>query len=752
MSYRKGNVKMSSFTRKFWIIYLCAVAFVFILFGVISIGGFGAMPSLEELENPQSNLASEIFSADQKVIGKYFIENRSNIHYDELSPYLVNALIATEDIRFEDHSGVDFKAMGRVILGLFTGGKGGGSTITQQLAKNLFPRQENQNIFLFIVTKLKEWVMAIKLERNFSKQEILALYFNTVPFGSQAYGIKSAAKTYYNKTPGDLKIEEAAMLIGLLKGQTWYSPVRNPERAMKRREVVLNQMLKYDFINESVYDSVRQLPLDMSEYSPADQNSGTATYFREYLRNVLVAWCKEHKKPDGDYYNLYKDGLKIYTTINSKMQEYAEEAVQEYLGQELQPSFFKHWKGMKNAPFDRNLTQADIDQIMRQAVTRSDRYINMKKDGFSESDIQKSFREKTEMTVFTWNGDKDTLMTPLDSIRYYKYFLHVGLMSVEPQSGYVRAYVGGIDYKHFKYDHVKIGTRQVGSTFKPFLYTLAMQEGEFSPCTKIPNIPVSFDMPDGTVWTPQNSSEEEDNGKMVTLKYALANSINYISAYLMKRYSPQAVINLVRKMGITNPIDAVPSICLGTPDVSVYEMTGAMATYANKGIYMEPIFITRIEDKYGNVLANFIPKQEEAMNDETAYLMISLMKGVVEGGTGSRLRYKFGLSAPIAGKTGTTQNYSDGWFIGLVPQLVTGVWVGAEDRSVHFRSITLGQGAHMALPIWGLYMKRIYADKTLKFPTADFEAPSKPLSVEIDCAKYESKKNKRDDYLEGFGF
>lgn len=752
MSYRKARGIVSSTTRKFWIIYASLVALVFILFGIISIGGFGEMPSLQELENPESNLASEIFSADQKVIGKYFIENRSNIHYEDLSPHLVNALIATEDIRFENHSGVDFKAVGRVILGFFTGGKGGGSTITQQLAKNLFPRRENQNIFSFTITKLKEWVMAIKLERNFSKQEILALYFNTVPFGSQAYGIKSASKIYYNKSPDKLKVEEAAMLIGLLKGQTWYSPVRNPERAIKRREVVLNQMSRYDFITETVYDSLRKLPLDMSEYSPQDQNSGQATYFREYLRNVLVDWCKEHKKPDGENYNLYKDGLKIYTTINSRMQEYAEEAVQEYIGKELQPSFFKHWKGVQNAPFDRNLSREEVDQVIRQAVVRSERYVNMEKDGATEAEISKAFRTPVEMTVFSWKGDIDTIMSPLDSIKYYKYFLQVGMMSVEPQTGYVRAYVGGIDYKYFKYDHVKIGTRQVGSTFKPFLYTLAMQEGEFSPCTKVPNIPVSFEMPDGTEWTPSNSSDDEDNGKMVTLKYALANSINYISAFLMKRYSPQAVIDLVRKMGVSNKIDPVPSICLGTPDVSVYEMTGAMATYANKGIFVEPIFITRIEDKYGNVLANFIPKQQEAMNEETAYLMISLMKGVVEGGTGSRLRYKFGLSAPMAGKTGTTQNYSDGWFIGIVPQMVTGVWVGAEDRSVHFRNITLGQGANMALPVWATYMKKIYADPVLKFSTGDFDAPVKPLSVEIDCNRYENKQKKHDDFLEGFGF
>jgi penicillin-binding protein 1A len=748
MKSKKGNW---SFTKKFWVAYFSLVAFIFILFIFISLGGFGFMPSLEELENPKSNLASEIFSADQKVIGKYYIENRSNVHYEELSPNLVNALIATEDARFESHSGVDFKAMMRVFYGVFTGGKGGGSTITQQLAKNLFPRGENQNFFTTVFTKLKEWVMAIKLERNYSKQEIIALYFNTVPFGSQAFGVKSAAKIFFNKDAKDLKIEEAAVLVGMLKAPTWYNPVRNPERALKRREVVLHQMEKYDYITSEAYDSIRVLPLDMSQYIPQDQNSGRATYLREYLRGYLVKWCEEHKKPDGEPYNLYKDGLKIYTTINSKMQQYAEEAVKEYMGKDLQPLFFKHWKGVKNAPFDRNMTQADIDKIMRQAMERTDRYIQLKKNNIDEQEILKIFRTPVEMTVFSWKGDLDTTMSPLDSIKYYKYFLQTGMMSVEPQTGYVRAYVGGIDYKYFKYDHVKVGKRQVGSTFKPFLYTLAMQEGEFSPCSKVPNIPVSFDLGDGTQWVPSNS-DEDDNGKMVTLKYALANSINYVSAYLMKRYSPMAVINLVRKMGVTSKIDAVPSICLGTPDISVYEMTGAMATYANKGIYIEPIFITRIEDKYGNLLASFIPKQQEAMNEETAFLMTNLMKGVVEGGTGSRLRYRYGLTAPIAGKTGTTQNNSDGWFIGLTPQLVSSVWVGAEDRSVHFRNITMGQGATMALPIWAIYMKKIYADKTLKISTSDFEHPSKPLTVDIDCNAYESKQKKRDDFLEGFGF
>ncbi|MCX6273068.1 MAG: transglycosylase domain-containing protein [Bacteroidetes bacterium] len=737
------------FIQRFWIFYFSLLAFLFFLFVVISLGGFGFMPSLEELENPKSNLASEIISSDQKVIGKYFIENRSNIHYNDLSPHLVNALIATEDIRFKDHSGVDIKAMGRVILGIVTfSHKGGGSTITQQLAKNLFPRDDHSFFLKTMIVKLKEWVTAIRLERNYSKEEIIALYFNTVPFGSATYGIKSAAKTFYNKEPKDLTIEEAALMVGVLKAPSWYSPVRNMERAMKRREVVLSQMEKYNFITESQYDSLRGLPIDMSHYRLQDQNSGPATYFREYLRNYLVDWCEQHKKPDGNSYNLYKDGLKIYATINSRMQEYAEIAVTEHLGKDLQPAFFKHWKGYKNAPFDRNLTQTDINLIMKQAVERSDRYLRMKRNNATDEEIDKAFHTKTSMSVFTWKGERDTVMTPMDSIRYYKYFLLTGLMSVEPQTGFVRAYVGGIDYKYFKYDHVKLGRRQVGSTFKPFLYTLAMQEGEFTPCTKVPNIPVSFDLPDGSIWTPANA-ENDDNGKMVTLKYALANSINYVSAYLMKRYSPLSVINLVRKMGITSPIDPVPSICLGTPDISVYEMTGAMGTYANKGLYIEPIFITRIEDKFGNVLTNFIPRQEEAMNEQTAYLMISLMKGVVESGTGIRLRYKYGLSFPIAGKTGTTSNYSDGWFMGLTPNLVTGIWVGFEDRSVHFRNMTLGQGANMALPIWGLYMQQVYKDATLDFPREDFEKPQN-FSVSLDCDKFQPPKN-QEDFLEGFG-
>lgn len=729
------------YVKRFWLLYAASVVFILLLFLLLSTGIFGFMPSFRELENPRSNLASEVYASDHVLLGKYYIENRSNIHYNELSPNLISALLATEDIRFREHSGIDLKAIPRVIFGVLTfSNKGGGSTITQQLAKNLFPREENPFFLKMILIKVKEWITAVRLERNYTKEEIMAMYFNTVPFGSNSYGIKTASRTYFNKSPAELNTEESAMLVGMLKAPSYYNPARNHERAVQRRATVLNQMRKYDFITREQCDSLKKLPLNMKEYHAQDHASGLATYFREYLRTYLNGWLKEHKKPDGEPYNLYKDGLKIYTTINSKMQKYAEEAVAEHMGKDLQPQFFKHWKGVKNAPFDRNLTQAEVDKIMTQAVHRSTRFINLKKQGLSEKEILESFKKKVKMRVFTWNGEKDTVMTPYDSIRYYKFFLLAGLLSIEPQTGYVRAYVGGINYKHFQYDHVMLSRRQVGSTFKPFLYTLAMQEGEFSPCTQVPNVPVSFQMEDGTVWTPQNSDKDRE-GEMVTLKWALANSVNYISAYLMKRYSPEAVVQVARKMGLTSEIPAVPSICLGTPDLSLYEMTGAMCCYPNKGVYIEPIFITKIEDKNGNIIESFVPKKNEAFNEQTAFLMLNLMKGVVESGTGARLRYRYNFSNPIAGKTGTTQNNSDGWFMGITPQLVTGVWVGCEDRSVHFRTIVLGQGATMALPIWGLYMQKVYKDKSLNVSMGDFESPEIPLSVEIDCGKYKQPGN-----------
>ncbi len=740
-----NSTNFKIYVKRFWIFVASAFLFIVLLFTMLSLGWLGFMPSFEELENPKSNLASEIITADQQILGKYYIENRSNTHYNELSPALINALIATEDARFEKHSGVDmrsiFRVLGKTIIGR-NKSSGGGSTITQQLAKNLFPRDKNQYKILMVFTKLKEWIVAAKLERNYTKEEIIAMYFNTVDFGSNSFGIKTAARTFFNKNPDSLKIEEAALLVGILKAPTFYSPIKNPENAKKRREVVLNQMRKNDFITREQYDSLRALPLDMTGYTLQDHSAGYGTYFREYLRLYLNEWCENHKKPDGSKYNLYKDGLKIYTTINYKMQKYAEEAVAEHLGKDLQPAFYKHWKGLKNAPFSQ-LTDEEIKSVYQSSMRTSDRYRRMKENNASEEEILEAFNTPVAMRVFTWKGDRDTIMTPYDSLKYYKWFLHTGLMSMEPQTGYVRAYVGGINYKHFQFDNVKVGKRQVGSTFKPFVYTLAMQEGEFSPCTEVPNLPVTFDLGDGTTWTPQNADDKRE-GEMITLKWALANSVNNVSAYLMKRFSPAAVINMARKMGITSPIDPVPALCLGTPDLSVYEMTGAMSTFANKGVYIEPIFITRIEDKNGNVIENFIPKQKEAMSDITAYLMTELMKGVVESGTGARLRYKFGLDAPIAGKTGTTQNNSDGWFMGITPALTTGVWVGGEVRSIHFRSITLGQGANMALPIWALYMKKVWADKSLNIPKNNFEKPSVDISDRIDCKKFNQEIKNED--------
>lgn len=733
--------KVSKFFRWFWIIYFSIIGLVILLFTAISLGWLGFMPSFEELENPKSNLASEIISADQQLLGKYYFENRSNVHYEDLSPELINALIATEDIRFEKHSGVDGKALVRVLLGVMTfSHKGGGSTITQQLAKNLFPRKTDRNIFETIIIKFKEWVVATKLERNYSKEEIIAMYLNTVPFGSQTFGIKSAAKTFFNKTPAEINKEEAALLVGILKAPTWYSPVRNPERSMERRDVVLNQMKKYEFISPIEYDSLTTIPIDMTNFRLQDHTTGLGTYFREYLRGYLKDWCKTHFKADGTPYNLYKDGLKIYTTINSKMQQYAEDAVKEHLANDLQPAFNKHWEGRKNAPFDHHLSSREIDSLIVQAMRRSERYQNLRKAGMPLDSINLLFNTPTEMTVFSWRGDIDTVMTPLDSIKYYKYFLLAGMMSVEPQTAYVRAYVGGIDYRYFKYDHVTLGKRQVGSTFKPFLYTLAIQEGGYTPCTKVPNVPVSFELWNGDLWTPENSTDDRE-GEMVTLRWALANSVNYISAYLMKQFSPTAVIQMTRKMGVTSQFDTVPSICLGTPDISLYEMVGALSTFVNKGVYKEPIFITRIEDKNGNVIEKFIPYQQEAMSEETAYLMLEMLKGVVNEGTGIRLKYKYKFNQEIAGKTGTTQNHSDGWFIGITPDLVTGVWVGAEDRSVHFRSLSLGQGANMALPIWAIYMKKIYADTTLNVSQEGFEKPTTQLTVELDCDKLQQAKD-----------
>lgn len=763
--------------RKMWIIFFSIVIFCVLFFAGVSIGMLGPIPSFEQLENPSNNLASEIYTADQKLLGKYYIENRTNVEYQQLSPYLVQALIATEDIRFEKHSGVDMRGLIRVIVKTIFGGdksSGGGSTITQQLAKNLYERPKGISKLKVVSIKFREWVTAIKLERNYTKEEIIAMYLNTVDFGSQAFGIKSAAKTYFDKTPDSLNIEESAMLVGMLKAPTKFNPVRNPENAKGRRLVVLLQMYKYKFITAEQLDSLKDLPLNTNKFKLQDHKSGYATYFREYLRkimnesepkrnnyindeeyqivknqwdnNALYGWCNKNKKPDGSKYNLYTDGLKIYTTIDSRMQKYAEEAVCDHLSKTLQPQFNREVKHARFAPFTSLYRQEDVDKLMEQAKRRSERYIQMKNDGANQNEIDKAFNTKMPMRMFSWNGEFDTIMTPMDSIKYYKWFLHAGFMAVEPQTGYVKAYVGGINYKYFKYDHVCLSRRQVGSTFKPFVYSVAMGDGQYSPCTKIPMMPVTIDLGKGKTWTPKNSGKVKE-GEMVTLRYALAGSINWASAYLIKRSSPEAVIRLARKMGITSPMPAVYAIALGVPELTVYEMVGAQTTYPNKGIWTEPIFVTRIEDKDGNILANFVPRRQEAMSEETAYLMLELMKGVVDGGTSGRLRTVYNLKYPIAGKTGTTDDNSDGWFMGITPDLVAGCWVGAEDMQVHFISTALGQGANMALPIWGIFMNKVYADKSINISTKDFEKPSKPLKVEIDCGKYdrEHRNDRKED-------
>lgn len=720
--------------KKMWLFFAGFWIFVILIFLCISVGIFGFMPSFEELENPRNNLATEIISCDGAVLGTYYIENRSNVDYAALSPYLIKALVATEDARFYNHSGIDMRALARVVGKTLLGqnsGAGGGSTITQQLAKNLFPRKR-QNKLAVAFRKLKEWVIAVKLEHNYTKEEIIVMYLNTVDFGNNSFGIKTAANTYFGTTPDSLRIEEAALLIGMLKAPSYYSPIRHSERALLRREVVLSQMQKMGYISNEEYEQFRQRPLDLTKFKQQDHKAGLGTYFREYLRRYLTTWCENHRKPDGTAYNLYRDGLKIYTTIDSRMQRYAEEAVAEHLGKDLQPAFYSTMKGMRNAPFN-NVTEESVQRFLVQAMKQSERYRNLKSEGATTSEIERAFKQPVEMQVFTWQGMKDTVMSPWDSLVYYKWFLHCGLMSIEPQTGHVKAYVGGINYDYFQFDNVTGARRQVGSTFKPFVYTMALAEGDFLPCDEVPNVKVCVEQAGLPDWCPKNSTDAKE-GEMVTLKWALANSVNYISAYLIKRFSPQSVVNLVRGMGITSPIEAVPSICLGTCDLSVCEMTGAMATYANKGVFTKPMFITSIEDRNGVVLERFSPEQHEAMNERTAYVTTKLMQGVVDGGTGIRLRYKYGITAPIAGKTGTTQNNSDGWFMGLTPNLVTGVWVGGEVRSIHFRRTDLGQGAHMALPIWAIYMKKVFEDKNINLYQGDFEQPEGVLD-QFDCTK-----------------
>lgn len=716
----------------FWILFSSPIVGIFLM--VLFVRLFSDLPDTEELQNPKTLLATEIYSSDLKVIGKFYAENRTNVKYSEISPNVINALIATEDARFFEHSGIDIRSLGRVVYGALTGSSssGGGSTISQQLAKMLFPREDLSKIGL-VIRKFKEWIIAVKLEKEYTKEEIIALYLNKFDFVNNAVGIKSAAQIYFNTTPDSLNIEEAAMLVGMAKNPSYFNPNRFHDKAEGRRNTVLQQMCKYGYLTEQACDSIKAIPLKL-DFHPEDHNEGLAPYFREYLRDVfLKKWCEENRKPDGTRYDIYRDGLKIYTTIDSRMQKYGEQAVTEHLT-DLQAAFFKDCTRKKNAPFAWNVSKDEINTIMKTAMKRSERYRVLKKAGLSMDEIEKVFNTAIPMKLFTWQGEKDTVLSPWDSIKYAKYYLQAGFMSIEPQTGYIKAWVGGINHKYFQYDHVQIGhARQVGSTFKPFVYALAIQEG-YLPCYRLPNVPTTISY-DGKEWTPSNS-DDKLNGKMLTIQQALANSVNYISAYFMKQFGPQATVDLVRRMGIVSPIEAVPAICLGTPEISVFEMVGANATFANKGTWIEPTFVTRIEDKNGKVLADFVPKTEEVMSEEKAYIMIQLMKGVVTSGTGVRLRYRYKLNQPMAGKTGTTQNNSDGWFMGITPDLVSGCWVGGEDRAIHFNTTDQGQGASMALPIFAKYMTKIYADKSIKITQGDFEKPAKKIDADLDCSKY----------------
>jgi len=728
-----------------WLIITSPFFGLFLLVNLTAFGVFGDLPSFEQLENPKNNLATEIISEDGIVLGKYFFENRSRVNYNEIPDNLINAFISTEDVRFRNHSGIDGRALLRAIYGALAGktSSGGASTITQQLSKMLFTEKPSSGIER-VMQKLKEWIISGQLEKRYTKDEILTMYLNRFDWVNNAVGIKSASQVYFNKAPIDLNVSESAMLVGMLKNPSYYNPNRRIELTKGRRNIVLSQMKKYEVISDSLYDTLVQQPIILN-FKKASHNEGLAPYFREYFRGELKKWCEKNTKPDGTNYNAYTDGLKVYTTINSRLQKFAEEGMRTHISS-LQKDFNNHWKGYTKAPYPDDFEWEQIDEIIDQGMKRSVRYKKLKKAGKSNSEIKSIFKKKVKMTLFSWDGEIDTLLSPRDSIKYNKFFIHSGMMSMDPKTGHVKAYVGGINYKHFKYDHVKIGKRQVGSTFKPFLYCLAIQEG-YTPCYEVSNVPVVFDKKRWGLekdWVPRNSGDEFDEMSL-TLKFGLANSINTVTAYIMKQFGPLAVVDLAKKIGIHSKILAVPSLCLGTFDLSVYEMVGAYSTFVNKGVWTEPIFVTRIEDKNGVVLEDFEPKTQEAMSKETADLMVRMLQGVVDGvyspaagksrGTGVRLRFKYGFKNEMGGKTGTTQNQSDGYFMGITPNLVTGVWSGCEDRAAHFRTIHYGQGANMALPVFAEYMQRVYAD-TLEsgiYPI-DFDIP-KSVDLKLDCGE-----------------
>ncbi|HEY0057184.1 MAG TPA: transglycosylase domain-containing protein [Pedobacter sp.] len=723
--------EVNRYTITFWKIIIGCISFGIILLFSIGLGLFGSLPTFKDLEHPKSNLASEIISDDQVVLGNYFVQNRSNITYQDISPNVINALIATEDIRFYSHSGIDFKRTFTILFYNLIGKKQGGSTITQQLALNLFSEEARaRNPLKRIIQKLQEWITAIKLERQYTKEEIITMYLNTVDFGAyNSYGIKSAAQTYFNTSPAKLKPEEAAVLVGMLKGTGLYNPIRNPERSLARRNTVLENMRKADFLTDGDAEEFKQKPL-VVKFNPVDHNAGTAAYFRSVLKKDVQKIFEELniEKADGTPYDLDRDGLKIYTTINSHMQKYAEDAQRQYISQ-LQRQFTRSWKGRNPFKFK------EAEQVLEQGIKRSDRYRQLRENGLTEGDIHKNFRTPTKMTIYSWKGDLDTVMTPLDSVKYYKLLLRNAMMSMEPtgpNAGYVRAWVGGINFEHFKYDQVQMGKRQVGSTAKPFTYAVAVNAG-YSPCYRVLNQPVTING-----WTPGGGHKPLSGP--ITLKTALAHSQNWATAYMMQQVGETAVGTMVKNMGINlKPADIVPAMCLGTFDASIYEMVGAYSTFVNQGVWTEPIYLLKIEDKNGNVLYEKKPQVREVLNPQVAYVMVDMLKGVVRQGTGRRLQGKYNLYNPIGGKTGTTQNNSDGWFIGITPQLVTGVWTGAEDRAIHFTSEDDGEGANSALPVFALYMKKVYADPKLKYTKGDFEAPQGGVSIALNCEAYAPK-------------
>jgi penicillin-binding protein 1A len=745
----------SKYVRWFWIMFLGGILFIILLFLLASWNVFGEMPDHTVLENPKTNLATEIISSDGKTLGKfYFNDNRTPVGYEELPDHLVEALIATEDERFKNHSGIDARGTLRAIFKLGRGG--GASTISQQLAKQLFHGEGSKRTVGRITQKIKEWIIATRLERQYTKEEIIAQYFNIYDFGNNADGIRSAAAIYFDKEPNELSLKESAMLVGMFKNSSLYNPRRNPVGVKNRRNVVLFQMMRNGYISETLKDSLQNTELDL-KYTPQSHRDGIATYFRGYLSTFMKDWIKNNPKPDGTKWSLYNDGLTIYTTIDSRMQKYAEAAVEQHMPR-LQAEFFVQNTPQRNptAPF-LELDNEEIKDLMQRSMKQSERWRHMKYDlKKSDKEIIESFQKPVPMSVFAWKEGKpseiDTIMKPMDSMRYYKSFLRPGMMSMDPRTGHVKAWVGGMDYKHFQYDMVKQGKRQIGSTFKPLVYTAAIDQLHFSPCDEFPDTPFCIEANkygNPEEWCPKNSSN--DYGGNRTLKNALANSVNTITARLIDKVGPQTVADLAAKLGIESEIPPVPSIALGTPDISVYEMVGAYAAFANKGVYTKPVMVTSIEDKNGTILYQFTPETRDVISEETAYVATKLMEGVTQSGSGARLRtrgadsyradyreivtgYPYEFTNPIAGKTGTTQNQSDGWFMGMVPNLVTGVWVGGEDRAVHFRTITYGQGAAMALPIWALYMKSCYADETLNISKEDFEAPE-DLSIVVDCSE-----------------